>query len=959
VQIFLLGANRFERALGGKMSKQILDGLQRRRESCISNGSGANQLPACLKPNAIAALSQSFFLTVFLAILLPSYRTLAQQTLSSSMPLYGNILEDWKDQDGVNGGYRSAITGIIATLPPADKTSMQSKLNALSGSDDNSSEMEDLYVQVCSARRAQRMANYIAKFPKVVFSQRGLIGPVYFVDQNTLGGGENGKGLQLLTMNGYYGSGVTQLMPNGAGRDPCVSFDGKRVLFAWREESNTSERPYHIYEMNLETREKRQITSGPDDKFHVDLEPCYLPNGNIIFTSTRYVQEIDCVDGRVTNLMLCDSLGRYMRQIGFDQAPVVYPTVISSGEVVYARWDYNDKSHTYAHALFIMNPDGTAQREFCNNNSWWPTNILQQRGIPGTMKVMAMIGGYHSSQWGKIGIIDIQKGTQNGKGITLVAPVRLPENDDLDEWGDPNGGPYHWRAQDAAVFPKKGSAPLDWWGQRPPMFAYPFPFDETAFLCSFKPEFKNGDWGGRMALYFMTIDGKRELLYYDPDGSCMSAVPVVPRDVLEPNPIPVLANRVNYSDSTGEFQMINVNETQSPLLDGVAPGTIKRIRVVSLYYRPGPPVDGNSYIHCGPGDINYGGATYHSRIATTNASWDAKWVIGETPVESDGSAAFTVPARTPVFFQALDAQGHVVQTMRSWATLQPGETFACVGCHESRLKSTPMPSTPPIALQRGALPLEPFYGPWRGFSFKREIQPILNAKCTGCHNGSQDPDLRDGQAYDRLTDHGECESSSRYVSWFHAEDSPILQPPYRVGSSLSLLTKKIESGEMPKNGMKLSKEEIDKINCWIDIGVPQYATYEEAHPGSEGYLVHREAWQAEEKKNIEEYIRDHPEQNVSSVNFTRWAILEPRMGMIGSRQAWFEIPSGVNGQVLVRLFDLRGGLVRTLAAGSMAPGSHSVDIHGSGRGALAPGRYILRMNVKGIDKSAAVLIGRM
>jgi hypothetical protein len=351
--------------------------------------------------------------------------------------------------------------------------------------------------------------------------------------------------------------------------------------------------------------------------------------------------------------------------------------------------------------------------------------------------------------------------------------------------------------------------------------------------------------------------------------------------------------------------MINVNETQPPLLDGIAPGVIKRLRVISLYFRAGDPVDGG-YQFCGPGDINYGGATYHSRIATINASWDAKWVVGETPVDSDGSASFIVPARTPIFFQALDAKGHVVQTMRSWATLQPGETFSCVGCHESRMKATPLPTTIPIAFRQAARALEPFYGQWRGFSFKNEIQPILNDHCTGCHNGSQSPNLQDGEAYDRLTDHGD----------------------------------------------------IDKICCWIDIGVPQYARYEDPRPGSERYLPNREEWQAEEKKNIDAYIRDHPEQNVSSLNFTCWAILQPRMGLIGSHQAWFEIPSGGNGQVMVRLFDLRGGLVRTLAAGSMAPGSHSVDINGSGR-ALAPGRYVLRMNVGGIEKSAAVLIGRM
>ena len=53
------------------------------------------------------------------------------------------------------------------------------------------------------------------------------------------------------------------------------------------------------------------------------------------------------------------------------------------------------------------------------------------------------------------------------------------------------------------------------------------------------------------------------------------------------------------------------------------------------------------------------------------------------------SAYFRAPARIPLAFQALDELGQAVQVMRSVTYLQPGETAACVGCHEPRSDAPP------------------------------------------------------------------------------------------------------------------------------------------------------------------------------------------------------------------------------------------------------------------------------
>lgn len=895
-------------------------------------------------------LSVICFMFVFVGM--AGRQVYSQDTLSSGMTCYADIVEDWKDQDKVNSstGYRDAIKNILKTLPDADRTLLQERLDALASSSSTSTEMERLYIRTCSARRAMRIGQYAEKFNKVLFSEHPVLGGLYFFDNVPNAGGVNGRGLELLTMKGYYGD-VSHLLPGGEARHADVSFDGKKAIFPWRG-GNSGSSVYHLYEIDLTTKQTRQLTSG-NGEFAIDLDPAYLPNNDIVFVSTRYAQEIDCIAGRVTNLMLCNKDGKYMRQIGFDQVPIIYPRVLPTGEVVYCRWDYNDKAHTYGHALFIMNPDGTAQREYCNNNSWWPTMILQQRPIPNSSKIMAMLGGYHTCQWGKIGIIDINVGTENGQGVTLVAPVREPKNDNVDTWGNPNGGPHTWRPVDAAVFPRSGVAPLDQWGQNPPMFAYPCPLDEKAFIVSHRPAFKESSWNGRMGLYFMTVEGQREMLFVDANGSCMGATLAMPRAVP-----PVIRSTVNYKDSMGTFQIMKVNEGQS--LPGVADGVIKRIRVAELYFRPGPAGPGAGP-HCGAGCINFGGATYHTKIATENASWDAKWIVGEVPVESDGSANFRAPARAPLFFQALNDKGQVVQTMRSWVTLQPGEVFSCMGCHESKLHAPPPLTYVPIAIKKDPVQIEPFYGPRRGFTFNKEVQPILNSKCTKCHDGGTNSgglDLRDGNAYNNLVKHNSCDAFSKYVSWFPAEDSPVLQPPYRAGSCKSRMDSVLTKGHKE---VVLTDEELRKIRCWIDLGVPQWGTYKEAYSGSENNLTVRNTWITEEKKNIADFIQNTPivatsERSSVQQHTGKTSVLNCTVLHSGVLRVKFNVPASANGQkCTINLYNQNGVLVGTLFNQKVMTGNREMTFNTSGK---ASGQYLLELRSSGLRNAVHVAIIR-
>jgi hypothetical protein len=264
-------------------------------------------------------------------------------------------------------------------------------------------------------------------------------------------------------------------------------------------------------------------------------------------------------------------------------------------------------------------------------------------------------------------------------------------------------------------------------------------------------------------------------------------------------------------------------------------------------------------------------------VAVANGSWDVKIVLGSAPVYADGSAMFSVPARTPIYFQALDRRGRAVQTMRSWTTLMPGEVQACVGCHDGRNEAPRTAAATSLAMRAGPRSLTPFAGAPGGFSFAREIQPILDRHCVRCHTGEPDKPLdlrselvqvgttkrRFSRAYLTLThaqqDRGDW--NRPLVNWIDSMSEPDLLPPYHRGSATSKLLDLLEHGH---EQVQLSREELGKLACWIDLLVPYCGDYLEAQAWSDSEsafyaraLAKRQRAQAEEEANLRALIEAH------------------------------------------------------------------------------------------------------
>jgi len=335
----------------------------------------------------------------------------------------------WCRQDGIDfsrGDLKrehvvAAIEKVLKEVSPKAAASIREQVAALPEKDLRA--CASTYLAACDFRRRERLSPLVKDGPlRMVFTQHWNIGGQHFAYTENLSTPHGwrtwtpGGGLYLYTLRPDLSEEIELLLDagdDGCIRDPDVHWDGKHVLFAWKKSDRQDD--YHLYEMDLATRKVRQLTFGLGD---ADYEGVYLPDDNILFTSTRCVQVIDCFSTDVSNFYICDRNGEYLRRVSFDQVTVNYPQVLNDGRVVYTRWEYNDRGQIYPQPLFVMNADGTAQTEYYGNNSYFPNTIGHARPIPGSSKVIAIASGHHSHQVGGLVRIDISEGRQEAEGCT-------------------------------------------------------------------------------------------------------------------------------------------------------------------------------------------------------------------------------------------------------------------------------------------------------------------------------------------------------------------------------------------------------------------------------------------------------------------------------------------------------------------------------------------------------------
>ncbi len=561
-------------------------------------------------------------------------------------------------------------------------------------------------------------------------------------------------------------------VPEGVARDPDVSFDGTKILFSMRRNRADD---YHIYEMNADGSELRQITFGSG---LTDIDPIYLPDGRILFTSTREPKYCMCNRHIMGNLFTMEADGSNMQQIGHSTLHEGHASLLPDGRIIYDRWEYIDRNFGDAQGVWSCNPDGTNHAVYWGNNTNSPGAVLDNRAIPGTDLLLANFSSCHDRPWGALAIVDRRLGLDGRTPVLRTWPASA-----IDLVGKGNYDTF------VGVVPK---------------YEDPYPLSDKVFLCS-----RMTGRGEEMGIFLLDTFGNEVLLHVE-DPGCFDPMPLGPR----PRP-PVIPPRIDLTKSEGYYYVENVYVGTG--METVPPGSVKYLRVVESpekRFWTGPAWDG------GTGQQAPGMAWN---------DFNNKRIVGTAPVEADGSAYVAVPADTYVYFQLLDERGMMVQSMRSGTIVRPGETSGCVGCHDQRRSSAQLQYSG-AAWQHGPRKLEPWYGPPRLFSYTAEVQPVLDRHCTSCHDYGQEA----GQKLNLAGDLGVVFNTSyaelRNKGYVHVVGAgPFqVQTPKSWGSHASRLTKVLRDGHgKPEIDEKvhLDPESFDRLVTWIDINAPYYPDY--------------------------------------------------------------------------------------------------------------------------------------
>jgi hypothetical protein len=336
--------------------------------------------------------------------------------------------------------------------------------------------------------------------------------------------------------------------PHGGLRDPQVHYDGTKILFSYRKGGTEQ---YHLYEMNADGTGLRPLTDGPYD----DIEPTYMPNGDIVFVSTRCKRWVNCWLTQVAILYRCDADGRNIRPISSNNEQDNTPWPLADGRLLYTRWEYVDRSQVHYHHLWTANPDGTAQMTWYGN--FHPgTVMIDAKPIPGSDKVVASFSPDHGLR-------------EHAGQITIV---------------DPSAGP------DAQSFARPVS--------RGNQFRDPWAFSEDCFMAALGP-----------ALIVMDGTGAQQEIFKLPEADLRAGMQLHEPRPLMPRPRErIIPDRIDLREGTGRLVLADVYNGRN--MAGVKRGEIKKLLVLETLPMP---------IHYTGGmePISYGGTFTLERLVGT------------------------------------------------------------------------------------------------------------------------------------------------------------------------------------------------------------------------------------------------------------------------------------------------------------------------------------------------------
>ena len=573
----------------------------------------------------------------------------------------------------------------------------------------------------------------------------------------------------------------------GAGvyNKPNLSWDGKRVVFCYKGAAGGST---CLYEIGIDGTGLRRLTDpstclnqykGSLSGQH-DFAPAYLPDGRIVFISTRPSGLVPCFNTGVAILHVMNADGSDIHPISVNNVNEFDPSVLPDGRILFGRWEYVDKTALTVQSLWTIFPDGTNETALFANNMVFPEAVLDARPVPGASPLVAATFAPHNSPpRGSVAFIDPYLGKNDPAAIyNLEHPDKPTHN---------NGESCE-----------------------------PWPLSTDVVLYSGRPP-------GKAYNAILSIDrtGRREILCADPEIDLHAPMLVKPR----PCP-PVLAAETDRTKRTGRFLVQDIYQG----LAGVERGEVKWLRVVEETSRVSPTPGG-------PQPYN------QTFLVSCALAFSAKNFLGVVPVEPDGSAYFEVPSGRAVYFQALDGEGRMIRSMRTFVQAAPGVTRSCVGCHE--YKYGVPPRTGPAAMGRPPRRLQDESWGSGFLDYPSMVQPVLDERCVSCHGGEKGfgggLDLAGGWtehfniSYENLTSRRTTQLTAHLIAGIDCMNGTALWSvpvfaPRAHGSGAAPLAKILvdgHEGRLPD----LSRRQRDLVMAWIDSNGLYHGTWDYSKHG--------------------------------------------------------------------------------------------------------------------------------
>ncbi len=690
-------------------------------------------------------------------------------------------------------------------------------------------ERRALYFEARKVQRRIALTNPLIDFDKVLCNRLQVEGGSHMCNQYLKGSrqdrvvvvsapfAEETSARDLLANavceNGEY-EGKT--LPPGAFLQPDLDFDGRRIAFAYER---------NLYVANTDGTGLRQLTFEGKD-----WDPCWLPNGRLVFVSLRRGGSGRCHTKPTFTMYGMKADGTDLFPISFHETNEWHPSVDNDGMLVYSRWDYVDRDSDIAHHIWFCYPDGRNPRAPHGNYphplttipevSWYdnpgagrgsrPWMEMNIRAIPGSQLYLGTAAPHHGRAFGSLVMIDPAAADDNImsqlKRITPEVPFPEAEVHGL-------AGPY------GPAWPLSEDVYLCGWDPR----AFPTYWDITA-----RRDRKTGEvnrhWYKRkekgypraMDLYLLDKFGNAVFLFGFDDGtSCVDPMPLRPRP--KPPVIPTATWQGERKGTEGHtratISIADVYVSDMPWPEGTS---IERLRIVQLF-------------PC----IESVGAPRTSAGEGSNV----RMSLGTVPVEDDGSAYFQAPVGKAIYFQALDADGAAVHSMRSNTFVHPGENLSCVGCHEAT-DGPPPPRGQPKAFRRAPSMPEPEALGLEPISYYRHIKPVFEKSCIPCHRkagkGPQDMSYDAlawrGKEYKDVRKQHTKDGGPRMLFYFHGTGNGAIGDAYAGGSRtipgyVGARFSKLGRALLTNHRNKASEEDIRKVTLWLDLNSHEYGSY--------------------------------------------------------------------------------------------------------------------------------------